>query len=230
MKTTILIVEDDSALREMLAFLLTQSEFDVIAAADYPQAIALLDSRQFHLVLLDWMLPGGTGIQFIKQMRSRTDTQYTPIIMLTAKQHENDRVLGLNSGADDFISKPFSNKELIARIQALVRRSYPNKDNIITVGNLNLDTASHRVTVDNKEILLGPTEYKILAFFMQRPERVFTRDQLIDFIWGNSVYIDDRTIDVHIGRLRKQLESTKQDYLIQTVRGVGYRFSEQVKK
>ncbi|QIQ22063.1 phosphate regulon transcriptional regulator PhoB [Zophobihabitans entericus] len=226
MTKTILVIEDDIAVRSMLKLLLEQHDFTVIEADDYKRALTQLQSATYHLVLLDWMLPGGSGIQIIKYIKQHTDLASIPIIMLTAKQMENDRITGLNVGADDYISKPFSNKELIARIHAVIRRTYPeNSSNIIELNGLVLDPDSHRVTSGDTELKLGPTEFKLLTFFMTKPERVFSRDQLIDHIWGQDVYIDDRTIDVHIGRLRKQLEISGHEKMLQTVRGAGYRFS-----
>lgn len=230
MTKTILIVEDDHAIRDMVKMLLEHHEYNVIEAKDYLDALKLSQSSEFHLVLLDWMLPGGSGIQFIKQLKKQEQTENIPVIMLTAKQQEDDQIIGLDSGADDYITKPFSNKELIARINAILRRTYPENSNIIEFDDLKINTQSHRVIAKDIEIELGPTEYKLLLFFMNKPERVFTRDQLIDHVWGHDAYIDDRTIDVHIGRLRKQLEKSGHDRFIQTVRGSGYRFSAKTQK
>ncbi|WP_392564273.1 phosphate regulon transcriptional regulator PhoB [Orbus wheelerorum] len=228
MTKTILIVEDEQAIRDMIKMLLEQHQYHILEAKNYAEAIKQSQLANFHLVLLDWMLPGGSGIDFIKQLRKQDQNQHIPVIMLTARQHEDDQITGLNSGADDYITKPFSNKELIARINAILRRTYPENSNIIEFNNLKIDTQSHRIIANNQEIELAPTEYKLLSFFMSKPERVFTRDQLIDHIWGQDTYIDDRTIDVHIGRLRKQLEKSGHDQFIQTVRGSGYRFSVKI--
>lgn len=230
MTKTILIVEDDHAIREMIKMLLEHHDYQVIEAKDYQEAITQSQTHPFHLVLLDWMLPGGSGIQFIKQLKKQEITSTIPVIMLTAKQQEEDQISGLNAGADDYITKPFSNKELLARINAMLRRMYPEHNNILEFQDLKLDTQSHRVVALNNEIELGPTEYKLLLFFMHKPERVFSRDQLIDLVWGHDTYIDDRTIDVHVGRLRKQLEKSGCDRFIQTVRGAGYRFSAKIQK
>ncbi|RKS87387.1 two-component system phosphate regulon response regulator PhoB [Orbus hercynius] len=230
MTKTILIVEDDQSIRDMLKMLLEHHDYHVLEAKDYPDAIKLSQSAPFHLVLLDWMLPGGNGIQFIKHLKKHAITERIPVIMLTAKQQESDQILGFDSGADDYMTKPFSNKALLARIKALLRRSYPVGCDILEFGDLKLDTQSHSVIAEDHEIELGPTEYKLLLFFMTKPERVFTRDQLIDHVWGHDAYIDDRTIDVHIGRLRKQLELSAHDKFIQTVRGAGYRFSAKIQK
>lgn len=229
MNKTVLLVEDDEALRSMLNILLGNSGFTVLEAADYHSALSLMSSNDFHIVVLDWMIPGGSGVQIVKRLRKDELLKDTPIIMLTAKAAEDDQIEGFDAGADDYITKPFSNKELLVRIKALLRRVYPEDKPKLQVSNLSIDLESHRVFVDNEEIELGPTEYKLLCFLMQRVERVFSRDQLIDHIWGNDVYIDDRTIDVHIGRLRKQLESKNVHRMIQTVRGAGYRFSSQAK-
>lgn len=229
MNKTVLLVEDDEALRGMLKMLLSSSGFDVLEATDYQSALQVIASNEFHIVLLDWMIPGGSGIQVVKRLRKDEQLKEVPIIMLTAKSAEDDQVEGFDAGADDYITKPFSNKELLVRIKALLRRVYSEDKPKLQVNNLSVDLESHRVFVNDEEIDLGPTEYKLLCFLMQRVERVFSRDQLIDHIWGNDVYIDDRTIDVHIGRLRKQLENKSAHRMIQTVRGAGYRLSSQSK-
>ncbi|OYQ72784.1 phosphate regulon transcriptional regulator PhoB [Wohlfahrtiimonas sp. G9077] len=230
MQKTILIVEDDDALRQMLVMLMQSSGFTVLEARDQPAALALLKAQTVHLALVDWMIPGGSGILLIKQLRKDDDLKHIPIIMLTAKTAEDDQIEGFDVGADDYVTKPFSNKQLLVRIKALLRRVYPENQPRLTIHNLAIDEASHRVFIDEEEVPLGPTEYKLLCFLMQRAERVFSRDQLIDHIWGNDVYIDDRTVDVHIGRLRKQLEQGGVAKMIQTVRGAGYRLSAQVKE
>lgn len=229
MKKTVLLIEDDEALRNMLKILLGNSGFDVLEAPDYSTAISLMTDHEYHIVLLDWMLPGGSGVQLLRRLRKDELLKDIPVIMLTAKTTEDNQVEGFDAGADDYISKPFSNKELLVRIKALLRRIYPEDKPKLQVNNLSVDLESHRVFVDDEEIELGPTEYKLLCFLLQRAERVFSRDQLIDHIWGNDVYIDDRTIDVHIGRLRKQLENKGAHRMIQTVRGAGYRLSSQPK-
>jgi len=230
MTKTILIVDDEHVIRDMVKMLLEQHGYHILEAKNYADAIKQSQLAKFHLVLLDWMLPGGTGIEFIKHFRKQQQNQHIPVIMLTAKQQEDDHITGLNSGADDYITKPFSNKELLARINAILRRAYPENNHSIEFDDLKIDSQSHRITANNLQIELAPTEYKLLLFFMTKPERVFTRDQLIDHVWGQSTYIDDRTIDVHIGRLRKQLEKSGHDRLIQTVRGSGYRFSVNIQK
>ncbi|MBS7816955.1 phosphate regulon transcriptional regulator PhoB [Wohlfahrtiimonas chitiniclastica] len=230
MQKIILIVEDDDALRQMLVMLMQSSGFAVLEARDQPTALAVLNAQTVHLALIDWMIPGGSGISLIKQLRKDENLKYIPVIMLTAKTAEDDQVQGFDVGADDYVTKPFSNKQLLVRIKALLRRIYPEDQPRLMINNLAIDEASHRVFIDDQEVELGPTEYKLLSFLMQRAERVFSRDQLIDHIWGNDVYIDDRTVDVHIGRLRKQLEKGGVAKMIQTVRGAGYRLSAQVKE
>lgn len=225
---TILIIEDEQAISEMLTFLLQQSGFDVKAASNIQDAQSMLVSPLPDLILLDWMLPGGSGIQLLRQIKRDKQTQAIPVMMLTAKNEESDRVQGLDIGADDYITKPFSPKELIARIKAVLRRVSPQVlADVIDLANLRLDTAAHRVFAGNTPITLGPTEFKLLHFFMSRPERVYSREQLLDHVWGDGVYVEDRTVDVHIRRLRRALEPTGHDKHIQTVRGSGYRFSTQ---
>ncbi|WP_392562559.1 phosphate regulon transcriptional regulator PhoB [Orbus sturtevantii] len=230
MTKTILVVEDEQTIRELVKLLLEQHGYHILEAKDYASAVKQSQLAQFHLVLLDWMLPGGSGIEFIKYVRKQPLISHIPIIMLTARQHEDDQISSLNSGADDYITKPFSNKELLARINAILRRAYPENDTIIKFNDLKIDTQSHRVSVNNQEIELFPAEYKLLSFFMSKPERVFTREQLIDHVWGRDSYIDDRTVDVHVGRLRKQLEISGYHSYIQTIRGSGYRFSVKIEK
>ena len=183
--------------------------------------------RRPDLVLLDWMLPDLSGLEFARSLRREDATRELPIIMLTARAAEDDKVLGLESGADDYLTKPFSARELVARIQALLRRAAGAEGDSLTVGNLKLDPASHRVSAEGTEVTLGPTEYRLLKFFMSQPERVFSRAQVLDRVWGGNVYIEERTVDVHIRRLRKALEPHGCDAYIQTVRGSGYRFSAQ---
>ncbi|SFN37955.1 two-component system, OmpR family, phosphate regulon response regulator PhoB [Izhakiella capsodis] len=226
MAKRILVVEDESSIREMLCFVLEQSDFQPIEAEDYHSAINLLIEPWPDLILLDWMLPGGTGIQYIKHLKRDAMTRDIPIIMLTARSEEEDQVRGLEVGADDYITKPFSPKELIARIKAVLRRVSPMTDEeSIDVQGLNLDPSSHRVMSGDILIEMGPTEYKLLHFFMTHPERVYSREQLLNNVWGTNVYVEDRTVDVHIRRLRKALEVGGYDRMVQTVRGTGYRFS-----
>ncbi|WP_299002751.1 phosphate regulon transcriptional regulator PhoB [uncultured Shewanella sp.] len=226
MTARILIVEDELAIRDMLTFVLEQHGFNTIAAEDYDSALARLSEPYPDLVLLDWMFPGGSGIQLAKRLRQDEFTRQIPIIMLTARGEEEDKVRGLEVGADDFITKPFSPKELVARIKAVMRRSAPTcLEDTIDVQGLQLDPVSHRVTVGEMVIEMGPTEFKLLHFFMTHLERVYSREQLLDNVWGTNVYVEDRTVDVHIRRLRKAIQQGGHDKLIQTVRGAGYRFS-----
>ncbi|GGI94472.1 DNA-binding response regulator [Shewanella hanedai] len=226
MTARILIVEDELAIREMLTFVLEQHGFVVTAAEDFDSALDMICEPYPDLVLLDWMFPGGSGIQLAKRLRQDEFTRQIPIIMLTARGEEEDKVRGLEVGADDYITKPFSPKELVARIKAVIRRSSPTSlEEPIDVQGLMLDPISHRVTVGDQVLEMGPTEFRLLHFFMTHPERVYSREQLLDNVWGTNVYVEDRTVDVHIRRLRKAIEPSNHDRLIQTVRGAGYRFS-----
>ena len=226
MTARILIVEDELAIREMLTFVLEQHGFTTTSAEDYDSAVSSLQEPYPDLVLLDWMFPGGSGIQFAKHLKQDEFTRQTPIIMLTARGEEEDKVKGLEVGADDYITKPFSPKELVARIKAVLRRTAPTRlEETIDVQGLILDPISHRVSVGEQVLDMGPTEFRLLHFFMTHPERVYSREQLLDNVWGTNVYVEDRTVDVHIRRLRKAVEPSGHDRLIQTVRGAGYRFS-----
>ncbi|KFZ37179.1 transcriptional regulator PhoB [Shewanella mangrovi] len=226
MTARILIVEDEAAIREMLSFVMEQHGFATTAAEDFESASALLTEPYPDLILLDWMFPGGSGIQFAKTLKQDEFTRQIPIIMLTARGEEEDKVKGLEVGADDYITKPFSPKELVARIKAVLRRAAPTRlEDTIEVQGLTLDPVSHRVTVGESVLDMGPTEFRLLHFFMTHPERVYSREQLLDNVWGTNVYVEDRTVDVHIRRLRKAVEPSGHDRLIQTVRGAGYRFS-----
>ncbi|EKE74899.1 phosphate regulon transcriptional regulator PhoB [Gallaecimonas xiamenensis] len=229
MARRVLIVEDESPIREMLAFILDQNGYQPVEAEDLGSAQAKLQEPFPDLVLLDWMLPGGSGLQLAKVMKQNEYTRQIPIIMITARGEEEDKVRGLEVGADDYITKPFSPKELMARIKAVMRRASPtNVDDVIEVQGLRLDPVSHRVTAFDSSVDMGPTEFKLLHFFMTHPERVYSREQLLDNVWGTNVYVEDRTVDVHIRRLRKALEGHGHDRLVQTVRGAGYRFSSRV--
>jgi len=225
----ILIIEDEAAIREMLLMPLNKAGFIVEQAANVREAQSLIFNqlpKLPKLILLDWMLPGTSGLEFAHQLKKDTQTKEVPIIMLTAKGEEGDKIRGLEVGADDYVTKPFSPRELIARIKAVLRRTIPQTlTEHITVQELLLDPKEYRVSVQNKEVIMGPTEFRLLHFFMQHPERVYTRNQVLDQVWGNNVYIEERTVDVHIRRLRKALAPYGYDYLVQTVRGVGYRFS-----
>ncbi|MEM7838053.1 phosphate regulon transcriptional regulator PhoB [Morganella morganii] len=226
MARRILVVEDEAPIREMVCFVLEQNGYQPIEADDYDAAIARLVEPFPDLVLLDWMIPGGSGIQVIKHMKRDSQLREIPVMMLTARGEEEDRVKGLETGADDYMTKPFSPKELVARVKAILRRISPMAaDDLIAMNGLTLDPASHRVTSNENPLEMGPTEFKLLHFFMTHPERVYSREQLLNYVWGENVYVEDRTVDVHIRRLRKALEADGHDKMIQTVRGTGYRFS-----
>ncbi len=225
----ILIVEDEQPIREMIAFALAGVGYEVREAADARQAQAAISERLPDLILLDWMLPGISGIDFARRLKKEDLTRELPIIMLTARTEEEDKVQGLESGADDYITKPFSPRELVARIRAVLRRGGPAaEDEILRANGLSLDLASHRVSAGDALLEVGPTEYRLLEFFMSHPERVYSRGQLLDRVWGSNVYVEERTVDVHIRRLRKVLEPYGYEALIQTVRGAGYRFSTRI--
>lgn len=226
MAKRILVVEDEAPIREMLCFVLEQKGYETIEAEDYANGLAKVREPYPELIVLDWMMPGGSGIQFIKQLKQDEVTRQIPVVMLTARGEEEDKVRGLEAGADDYITKPFSPKELTARLHAVMRRVSPTSvDEVIEVQGLKLDPVSHRVSAEEKALDMGPTEFKLLHFFMTHPERVYSREQLLNNVWGTNVYVEDRTVDVHIRRLRKAIEETGHDRLIQTVRGAGYRFS-----
>ncbi|TNI77990.1 phosphate regulon transcriptional regulatory protein PhoB [Aeromonas veronii] len=226
MAKRILVVEDEAPIREMLCFVLEQKGYETIEAEDYADGLAKVREPYPELIVLDWMMPGGSGIQFIKQLKQDEVTRQIPVMMLTARGEEEDKVRGLEAGADDYITKPFSPKELTARLHAVMRRVSPTSvDEVIEVQGLKLDPVSHRVSAEEKALDMGPTEFKLLHFFMTHPERVYSREQLLNNVWGTNVYVEDRTVDVHIRRLRKAIEETGHDRLIQTVRGAGYRFS-----
>ncbi len=223
----ILIVEDERSIREMIAFALRRAGFGVQEAEDSRTARGMLVDARPDLLLVDWMLPDMSGLELTRLIKRDRETRELPVIMLTARAGEADKVAGLEGGADDYVTKPFSPRELLARINAVLRRSGNggSVDERIEIGGLVLDKASHRVTVGENTVALGPTEYRMLEFFMTHPERVYSREQLLDRIWGGNVYVEERTIDVHIRRLRKALEDHGMDRLVQTVRGSGYRFS-----
>ncbi len=226
MSIKILMVEDEAAIREMVCFTITQAGYQVLEAESVAAArVAIADSLP-DLILLDWMLPGVSGIEYARTLKKDEMTKHIPIIMLTARGDEFDKIRGFEVGADDYITKPFSVKELQARIKAVLRRTAPALDEeIIDVDGLRLDMSSHRVMANGNSLEMGPTEFRMLHFFMSHVERVFSRGQLLDRVWGGNVYIDERTVDVHIRRLRKALEPEKYDRYVQTVRGAGYRFS-----
>ncbi|MFC0322142.1 phosphate regulon transcriptional regulator PhoB [Gallibacterium melopsittaci] len=220
----ILVVEDERAIREMIALYLMKQQYEVIEAEDYQSAVNKMAENP-ELILLDWMLPGRPGIMFIDYLKKQEETAKIPIIMLTARSAEEDCITCLNAGADDYITKPFSPKILLARIEALWRRSYDPPSHLISMDNLLLDEKAQRVTYDDQLIELSATEYRLLHFFMTHPEKVYSREQLLDFIWGNDIYVEDRTVDSYIRRLRRSLEPYQCDRYVQTVRGFGYRFS-----
>jgi len=221
----ILVVEDEQAIREMIVFHLSRAGFETLEAADSRNARQLLVDEQPDLALIDWMLPDISGLELTRMLKREKDYEDLSIIMLTARAEERDKVSGLEGGADDYVTKPFSPRELIARIQAVLRRSGGNSEEIVNAGVLELDNAGHRVLAAGREIKLGPTEYRLLQFLMTHPDRVYSRTQLLDRVWGANVYVEERTVDVHIRRLRKALSEHGADDYIQTVRGAGYRFS-----
>jgi two-component system phosphate regulon response regulator PhoB len=226
MAATILVVEDEPAIQELIAYNLKQAGHLPLRADNAEQALNLIANALPDLVLLDWMLPGLSGIEFARRLRADKRTRAIPIIMLTARSDEQDKLQGLETGADDYITKPFSPRELNARIKAVLRRRAPQMtDDTVQLGGLKLDPASHRVTGNGEPVDLGPTEFRLLHFLMTHAERVHSRTQLLDQVWGDHVFVEERTVDVHIRRLRKALEATELDGLVQTVRGTGYRFS-----
>lgn len=228
MEINILIVEDEKAIRDMIKFSFFNSQFILTEAEDVNQARDLIANKRPDLILLDWMLPGKSGLDFAKELRADKKTADIPIIMLTARYEERDKINGLTAGVDDYVVKPFSPKELIARIHAVLRRSGHTNEPLIQVADLEINTESHRVSCAGRKVSLGPLEYKLLYFFMTHTERVFSRSQLLDQVWGGNTYIEERTVDVHIRRLRKILAEFESDKLIQTIRGSGYRFSTQI--
>lgn len=231
MTAKLLVVEDERDIRDMLLFALEEAGFQVTDAGTAERALSLLtEGYKPDLFLVDWMLPGASGVELARRIKQKPELQDTPLILLTARGEEDDRVRGLEAGADDYVVKPFSPRELIARIRAVLRRAGTgvSTEAAIEIGGIRLDTASHRVTVRGETVKLGPTEYKILLFFMEHPERVFSRTQMLDAVWGHQVVVEERTIDVHMRRLRKALEPFGVEEYVQTVRGSGYRFSHRI--
>ena len=229
-KHTILLVDDEAAIRDMLSLALEAADYNVLVAENAQQAHATIIDRHPDLVLLDWMMPGTTGLELLRRLKRDELTAKIPVIMLTAKTEEDSKISGLDAGADDYISKPFSPRELMSRVKAVLRRI--GRDELkepITVGELIFDPIGHRVSIANEPINLGPTEYRLLQFFLTHQERVYSRDQILDYVWGGNVYLDERTVDVHIRRLRKAISVAGYDNYVQTVRGAGYRFSTQLK-
>lgn len=224
--TRVLIVEDESAVRELLAATLMGAGYDVLEAASAGDAQRIVADTSPSLILLDWMLPGMSGLEFAKWLKRDDHLSEIPIIMLTARDEENYKVQGLEAGVDDYVTKPFSTRELLARIKAVLRRAGSDSSELIRVdGRLEMDLVQHRVLAGDDPVSIGPTEFKLLHFFLTHQERVYSRAQLLDLVWGRNVYIEERTVDVHIRRLRKALEPHELERLVQTVRGVGYRFS-----
>ncbi|MGB5512337.1 MAG: phosphate regulon transcriptional regulator PhoB [Woeseiaceae bacterium] len=221
----ILIVEDDQPIREMIAFHLSRAGFEVLEAPDSRSARQLLADERPDLALVDWMLPDISGLELTRMLKRDKEFEDLAIIMLTARAEERDKLSGLDGGADDYITKPFSPRELVSRIQAVLRRTSAADDELISAGVLDLDAAGHRVMSEGDEVKLGPTEYRLLHFLMTHPDRVYSRTQLLDRVWGANVYVEERTVDVHVRRLRKALSERGADKYIQTVRGAGYRFS-----
>lgn len=225
---TVLIVDDEFAIRDMLRMALEMADFNCIEADNIQQAYTLIVDERPDIVLLDWMLPGGSGLELLRRLKRNDNTRELPVIMLTAKTAEDNLIQGLDVGADDYVTKPFAPRELVARIKALLRRSGGGETaDRMAVEQLVLDAESRRIFIAEQPVDMGPTEFNLLQFFMAHPERAYTRGQLLDQVWGANVYVEERTVDVHIRRLRKALQSPAGDYseLIQTVRGTGYRFS-----
>jgi two-component system phosphate regulon response regulator PhoB len=225
MATSVLIVEDEPEIREMLNFSLTRAGFTVIEAATGEMALQRLDTDLPDILIVDWMLPGMSGVELAKRIRRDELTSALPLLMLTARSEETDVLKSFESGIDDYMSKPFSPKELVARIKALLRRSGAPENDVLEASGIRIDLVSHRLTIEGKNINIGPTEYRLLELLMRNPDRVFERDQLLDRVWGRSSYIETQTVDVHVLRLRKVLKPFGLDGTVQTVRSVGYRFT-----
>jgi len=224
---SVLVVDDEPDIREVIRFALEGAGFRVYEAGHADEARKLLGAESPDLLLLDWVLPGRSGLELAQKLKQSAATHATPIIMVSAKYEEEDRVKGLDTGADDYITKPFSPRELVARVKAVLRRVKPSgPGDRIEISGLCIDNVSHRVSANGKRIDIAPTEYRLLHFLMTHSDRAFSRTQLLDQVWGDQVYVEERTVDVHVRRLRKALEATKRDYMLQTVRGMGYRFSD----
>ena len=223
MKPVILVIEDEDSLVELIRYNLEAAGFEVLAASDGEEGLLVLSEREVDLVLLDWMLPHLSGIEVCRQIRRKEGTRNIPVIMLTARGEEADRIRGLDTGADDYLTKPFSYKELVARIHAVLRRIRPAlEEEKLVFHDIEMNVATHRVTRDHRSVRLGPTEFRLLRHFMEHPGRVFARDQLIDAVWGHDAYVDERTVDVHIRRLRRELNAENETDVIRTVRSAGY--------
>lgn len=229
MAAKILVVEDEQAVREMIVFVLSQSGYESLQAEDAAAARELLTGNSPDLILMDWMLPGSSGIELTRELKQNPLTREIPVIMLTARGEEDDKVRGLECGVEDYVTKPFSPRELAARIKVILRRIAPHaSEEAVQAGELVLDPSSHRVTVAGSEVYLGPTEFRLLHFFLTHQGKVYSRARLLDKVWGTNVFIEERTVDVHIRRLRKALEPYSAEGMVQTVRGSGYRFAESV--
>ena len=228
----ILVVDDEAAIRDMVRMALEQEGYQVSDASNAHEAAKILEKKNISLVLLDWMMPGIAGIDFATRLRRENKIPNTGIIMLTARDAEDDVIRGLGVGADDYVRKPFSTRELISRIKAVIRRlsDHPMSGDVVSSGKISIDTEQHRITIDGADVNFSPTEFRLLHFLMTHPDRVFGRNQLLDNVWGEQVYVEDRTVDVHIRRLRKVLENHDCDHYITTVRGVGYRFVGELKE
>lgn len=225
-KHTILVVDDESAIRDMLCIALEAADYNVLQAESAQQAYATVIDRHPDLILLDWMMPGTSGLELLRRLKREELTENIPVIMLTAKAEEDSRVFGLDAGADDYVPKPFSPRELVSRVKAVMRRiGREELREPIAVGEMIFDPISHRVSICDQPVNLGPTEYRLLQFFITHQERVYSRDQILDYVWGSNVYLDERTVDVHIRRLRKAISVAGHENYVQTVRGAGYRFS-----
>jgi two-component system phosphate regulon response regulator PhoB len=221
----VLVVDDEAAIREMIQYALERAKMDVLTAADAQEALVRISEARPDIILMDWMMPGVSGVELTRRLRKDSYTEDIPIIMLTAKVTEDDKVTGLEAGTDDYVIKPFSPRELMARIRAVLRRSSPaNDQGFLVVGELKLDTVSRRVLHGGEEIKMGPTEYRLLEFFISHQGRAYNRSQILDHVWGANAYLEERTVDVHIRRLRKALEPSGTSHYLQTVRGHGYRF------
>jgi two-component system phosphate regulon response regulator PhoB len=225
----VLVVEDEAAIAELIALNLRHAGFEVVVAPDGEAAQNEVDRVLPDLVLLDWMLPGTSGLNLAKRWRGQQRTKDLPVIMLTARAEETDKVAGLDAGADDYLTKPFSTQELMARVRAVLRRKAPQAlDSAVEIAGLRLDPATRRVSCDEQDVKIGPTEFKLLHFFMTHPERVHSRAQLLDRVWGDHVFIEERTVDVHVKRLREALSAVQRSQMIETVRGAGYRLTQQL--
>ena len=225
---TVLLVEDETDIREMLSFSLERAGFEVVSAETAEQALEVLDGPLPALVIIDWMLPGMSGVELARRLRRDALTKDIPTLMLTARGEEADKLKSFDAGIDDYMTKPFSPRELIARIKALLRRSGEPEDGVLALGRLRLDTRGHQVAVGEHPVRIGPTEFRLLELLMRNPDRAFDRSQLLDRVWGRNVYVEERTVDVHVLRLRRALSPFGMDKTVQTVRGVGYRLSPQV--